>query len=133
VPLIVLTGDGRFDLDGGEDNGLWESAAPFNNPGPRVEWRRRGGARPHAIIYRLLLNDEGQSGRSMLGVETISYPVRQGGSEGWAGCLVAWIHGDVANANAVARRIADRMNRRFQCGHTEPEEITRAGAANTVR
>lgn len=123
VPLIVLSGDGRFDIDGGEDNGLWESVAPFNDPGPRVEWRQRSGSRPHALIYRLRYTDARNRPRSALGVETISYPVVRNGPEGWSGCLVAWVGGDVPNANAVARRIADRMDRRFQCGHTEPEEI----------
>jgi hypothetical protein len=123
VPLVVLLGDGRFDIDAGADNGVWESSAVFNNPGPRVEWRVRRGARPHAIIYRLRLTGDGNEGRSVLGVETISYDVRSGGRQGWAGCLVAWIDGGVPNANAVARRIADRMDRRFRCGHTEPEEL----------
>lgn len=126
VPLIVMAGDGRFDIDAGEDNGVWESAAAFNTPGPRVEWRVRRGLRPHAIIYRLRLTGDGNDGRTMLGVETVTYLPTGRGGEGWVGCLVAWVHGDVHDASAVARRIADRMDRRFQCGHTEPEEI-RAG------
>ncbi len=126
VPLIVLSGDGRFDVDAGDNNYVWESAWAFNNPGSRVEWRVRRGARPHAIIYRLRLTGEGNEGRSVLGVETISYPTLGQGPEGWAGCLVAWVNGDVPGANSVARRIADRMDRRFRCGHTEPEDVTRA-------
>jgi hypothetical protein len=118
VPVWVLSGDGRFDVDAGEDNDRFESQAAFNNPPDRIEWRIRGG-QPRAIIYRLRLTGDGNEGRTVLGVETI------GRRHQWAGCLIAWVDGDVPNANAVARRIADRDNRRFRCGHTEPELVTR--------
>jgi hypothetical protein len=118
IPVYVLSGDGRFDVDAGEDNQVFESQAGFNNPPDRVEWRLRGG-RPRAIIYRLRLTGDGNQGRTVLGVETIS---REGQ---WAGCLVAWIDGDVPNANAVARNRADRDHRRHRCGHDEPELVTR--------
>ncbi len=119
IPLFVGYGDLRFDVDAGEDNHVWESHAAPNTLPDRVEWRLRGG-RPRAIIYRLRLTDaEGRAGRSLLGVETIS---RAGE---WAGCLVAWIDGDVPNANAVARRYADRDHQSFQCGHSEPEVVIR--------
>jgi hypothetical protein len=118
VPLFVLYGDGRYDLDAGADNGLWESRAGPNAPPARVEWRLRGG-QPRAIIYRLRLTGEGDAGRSVLAVETVGRPGR------WAGCLVAWVDGDVANANAIARARADGDHSRFRCGHDEPEEVAR--------
>ncbi len=120
LPLFILSGDGRFDVDAGEDNELFETVPQFNNPPERVEWRLRAG-RARAIIYRLHLTGDGNDGRTVLGVETISRPGE------WAGCLIAWVDGDVPNANLVARRIADRDNRPFQCGHTEPEHVTRRG------
>ena len=126
ISLFVSAGDGRFDIDAGEDNGVWESDAAFNNPGPRVEWRIRRGDRPHAIIYRLLLTGDGNRGRTILGVETVSHPLGNVEDESWAGCLVAWVDGAVPNANVVARRLADRMDRQFRCGHTEPERVVRA-------
>ena len=43
ISLFVMTGDARFDVDAGIDNGQWESLMPFNRPGPQVEWRLRGG------------------------------------------------------------------------------------------
>jgi hypothetical protein len=117
IPLIVLYGDIRFDLDAGEDNGIWESQSTPNHPPSRVEWRLRDG-RPHAIIYRLRLDGEGVEGRSFLAVETIGRPGEQ------AGCLIAWIDGAVPDANEMARERADRDHQRFRCGHDEPEEIT---------
>ena len=123
IPLWVLSGDGRFDVDAGENNDQFESQPGFNNPPRRIEWRLRAG-RPRAIIYRLHLTGDGNDGRTLLGVETI------GRSGQWAGCLIAWVDGDVPNANALAGRIADRDNRRFRCGHTEPEHWTRRGLRN---
>ena len=120
LPLWVMAGDGRFDVDAGENNEWFESQPGFNNPPARIEWRMRRG-RPRAIIYRLHLTGDGNDGRTVLGVETISRPGE------WAGCLIAWIDGDVPNANVLARRIADRDNRPFQCGHTEYEHWTRRG------
>jgi hypothetical protein len=115
VALHVLAGDGRIDVDAGADNGDFESLTPFNSPPERVEWRTRGG-RPFAIIYRLLLATEEERGRTVLGVESISQAGRRG-------CLVAWIDGSTAEANAVARRIADERALRFRCGRDEAARI----------
>lgn len=117
IPLLVFTGDGRFDVDAGVDNGVWESAAAFNNPGPRVEWRVRGG-RPFVIIYRLLLTGDDNDGRTVLAVERIGRP-------GHPGCVMAWIDGASANPNMVARQIADTRAPGFRCGRDEPERIIR--------
>jgi triacylglycerol esterase/lipase EstA (alpha/beta hydrolase family) len=116
--LFVLAGDGRYDLDAGEDNGIWESQSAFSNPPARIEWRLRG-TRPRAIIYRLSLTGDGNDGRSVLGVETIARPGH------WAGCLVAWIDGALPDANMLARNRADADHTQFRCGHDEPEQVTR--------
>ncbi len=117
VPLFVSAGDGRFDVDAGIDNGEWESLAAFNAPGGRIEWRLRGG-RPFAIIFRLTTVVPGQRATSALMVETI-------GQAGRPGCQIASIDGAVANANAVARAIADRRAGAFRCGTDRPERRTR--------
>lgn len=114
IALIVMAGDDRFDIDAGEDNGEWESPGRFSSPGPRVEWRLRGG-RPFAIIYRLRLSGEQAPESSVLGVESIGRPGR-------AGCLVAWIDGRLPNANAIARARADARAATFRCGEDETEQ-----------
>ena len=107
IGLFVATGDGRFDVDAGVDNDIWESLVAFNRPGPQVEWRMRRG-RPFAIIYRLLW-DDGVGGRgSSLIVETI-------GRRGAPGCEVARIEGATANANEAARARADAIQPNFRC------------------
>ncbi|MEA3018098.1 MAG: hypothetical protein QOI38_2820 [Sphingomonadales bacterium] len=113
VPLIVMAGDDRYDIDAGEDNGEWEAPGRFSTPGPRVEWRLRGG-RAFAIIYRLLLSGDNLPNSSVLAVESIGRP-------GHAGCLVAMIDGRLPNANALARARADARAASFRCGEDEHE------------
>jgi hypothetical protein len=113
VPLIVMSGDDRFDIDAGEDNGDWESPGRFSTPGPRVEWRLRGG-RPFAIVYRLRLSGNELPDASVLVVESIGRP-------GHAGCLVAMIDGGLPNANLLARARADARAAAFRCGEDEHE------------
>jgi len=107
IPLYVNSGDGRFDLDAGIDNGQWESLDPFNHLGPRVEWRMRGRV-AIAVIYRLVVDHPRPSARSVLAVETI-------GRRGRPGCLAALIDGALPEANALARTFADRAGA-FRCG-----------------
>ena len=113
IPLIVMSGDDRVDIDAGEDNGEWEAPGRFSVPGPRVEWRLRGG-RAFAVIYRLLLSGDGLPNTSLLAVESIGRP-------GHAGCLVAMIDGALPNANALARARADARAANFRCGEDEHE------------
>ncbi|HYJ28773.1 MAG TPA: hypothetical protein VEW25_00345 [Allosphingosinicella sp.] len=114
IPLIVMSGDDRVDIDAGEDNGEWEAPGRFSVPGPRVEWRLRRG-RPFAIIYRLLLSGNDLPNASLLAVESIGRP-------GHAGCLVAMIDGALPNANALARARADARAAAFRCGEDEHEQ-----------
>ena len=113
IPLIVMSGDDRYDIDAGEDNGEWEAPGRFSTPGPRIEWRLRGG-RPFAIIYRLRLSGDDLPAASVLAVESIGRP-------GHAGCLVAMIDGALRNANALARARADARAAAFRCGEDEHE------------
>ncbi|MEA3014683.1 MAG: hypothetical protein QOD42_3228 [Sphingomonadales bacterium] len=114
IPLFISSGDDRYDLDAGIDNGEWESLSPFNVVGSRVEWRLRRG-RPLAIIYRFLVarSDIGPA-YSRLAVETI-------GRRGRPGCVIAWIDGGLPTANADARAVADRRAERFRCGADRAE------------
>lgn len=107
IPLFISSGDDRYDLDAGIDNGEWESLSSFNIVAPRVEWRLRRG-RPIAIIYRFLVSASETPAYSRLAVETI-------GQRGRPGCVIAWIDGGLPTANAHARAVADRRAERFRC------------------
>jgi hypothetical protein len=115
TPLMIASGDERFDVDAGVFNEEFESTSPFSSLGPRVEWRLRGG-QPFAIIYRLSMEGDGQGDRTVLGVETV-------GRRGRPGCLVAWIAGSVPNANATARQQADQRAGGFRCGRDRAARI----------
>jgi len=115
TPLMIASGDERFDVDAGIFNEEFESTSPFSSVGPRVEWRLRGG-QPFAIIYRLRVGGDDRPERTVLGVETI-------GRRGRPGCLVAWIAGSVPNANATARQQADQRAGSFRCGRDRAARI----------
>jgi hypothetical protein len=113
IPLLVSTGDGRFDVDAGVDNDEWESLSPFNALGERVEWRLRA-RRPIAIIYRYHVAVPDTAPFSRIAVETI-------GRRGRPGCVIAWIDGALPTANAHARTVAERRAERFRCRVDRPE------------
>ncbi|HEX8640423.1 MAG TPA: hypothetical protein VF704_04625 [Allosphingosinicella sp.] len=114
IPLFVSSGDGRFDIDAGVPNDEWETLPPFNNPGPRVEWRVDGPG-SQAIIFRLVSADPERPG-SALFVATV-------GRAGAPGCTVAVIDGSLRNANRRARQIADRRAGAFRCGTDVAERL----------
>ena len=117
VPLVVLSGDDRWDLDAGIDNERWESPMEFSTPPRRVEWRLRNG-RPFAIIFRLSLTNEDRGARTVLIVETLGRP-------GAPGCQILTVEGSVRHANAVARREADARAATFRCGEDGADHILR--------
>ncbi len=118
VPLLVQEGDGRFDLDAGIDDGGFQTIGAFNDIGPNIEWRMRGGA-PFAVIFRFLDVSTMNPGRTVLAVEKVGRP-------GSPGCRVANIAGDIPEANARARALADRETATFRCGRDEPTIIGEA-------
>ncbi len=113
--LVVMSGDGRFDLDAGADNGVWESIGAFNAEPDTVEWRMEGGA-PAAIIYRLTDVALETPDRTVLMIETV----------GANGCLAGRVAGDAPDANVRARAIADAAVDGFVCGTDEPESVGNA-------
>jgi hypothetical protein len=114
VPLLVGSGDGRFDIDAGVENEEWETLSPFNNPGPRVEWRM-DGAVPIAIIFRLV-SAVPEHREAALFVETI-------GRAGAPGCTIGVVNAARADANLRAREIADRRAAAFRCGIDTAERL----------
>ncbi|WBY17183.1 hypothetical protein PF049_03205 [Erythrobacteraceae bacterium WH01K] len=112
MDLIVMSGDGRMDIDAGADNSAWESIGAFNAEPATVEWRMADSA-PVAIIYRLSDVSMQSAGRSVLMIET----------PGAEGCLIGRVSGDTPSANARARRIADDAAEGFACGEDEPQNV----------
>ena len=115
IPLLVGSGDGRFDIDAGVENEEWETLSPFNNPGERVEWRMDGRV-PIAIIFRLV-SAVPEHPEAALFVETI-------GRAGAPGCTVAVIDARRPDANVRARETADGRAATFRCGTDSAERIS---------
>lgn len=117
IPVFISSGDLRYDVDAGVDNQNFETLPPFNENPTRIEWRLRDG-NPFAIIFRLRLatNEQTEWSASALGVATV-------GTAGKPGCTIAWIDGNVPEANAVAQRIADQRAPGAPCAGGEPEMI----------
>jgi hypothetical protein len=117
IPVFISSGDLRYDIDAGVDNENFQTLPPFNENPTRIEWRLRDG-NPFAIIFRLRLatNEQTEWSASALGIATV-------GTTGRPGCTIAWIDGNVPEANAVAQRIADQRAPNAQCAGGEPEMI----------
>ncbi len=99
----------------GRDNQNGGTFGPFNSPGETVEWRLSGGE-PFAAILRFHLDPGDGSGRtvSVLGIYTI-------GGKGRESCPVGYVDASVnANANVLARKVADEEARSFACGTDRP-------------
>lgn len=118
VPLFVSTGDLRYDIDAGVSNDNFQTLPPFNENPTRIEWRLRDN-RPVAIIFRLTLaTNEQAEWSTALGVATV-------GMAGKPGCTIAWVDGNVPDANDVARRIADERAATSRCDGGDPDMIHR--------
>ena len=100
IPLIVQSGDDRYDIDAGLEDADEFWGQSFDYPGETVEWRLRRGV-PFAIIYRLVSSGSASPRSSRLMVETIG--------RGAPGCRIASIDGRLRRANALARRAADEI------------------------
>ncbi|NDW06889.1 hypothetical protein [Jiella pacifica] len=115
IPVFVSEGDLRTVVAFGKDSRNGGTFGPFNSPGETVEWRLSGGE-PFAAILRFHVDPGDGSGKtvSVLGIYTI-------GGKGRESCPVGYVDASVnANANVLARRVADEDVRGFACGTDRP-------------
>jgi hypothetical protein len=121
----VSVGRNRADAAREPAAQLW--FGPFNSTTPTVEWRALDG-RPFAIIQRWHIadnSDEDKDGRPIAKPMLAVTRLPPG-----AVCHVAYI--DVkanANANELARKVADEIARDFRCGKDEVKVIGESGRA----
>lgn len=114
-PVWVAEGDLRFFVSYGfgapQQPAASQTLWPFNELGPRIEWRLRreaGGWVPFATILRFYTEPEpGYRGQALV--------VTRLGPDGV--CHVAWIDARAnADANQLARDAADNIAPLFACG-----------------
>lgn len=132
IPVFVSEGDLRTVVGFGTQNEIGGTFAPFNSPGTTVEWRLSGG-KPFAAILRFHLDPGDGSGKtvSVLGVHTI-------GGNGRDSCPVGYVDASVnADANILARKVADEEAGSFACGADRPRYTGNVseigGSATAVR
>ncbi|MCE7028614.1 hypothetical protein [Jiella avicenniae] len=130
IPVFVSEGDLRTVVAFGEESQNGGTFGPFNSPGETVEWRL-SGKEPFAAILRFHLDPGDGSGKtaSVLGVYTI-------GGKGRESCPVGYVDASVnANANVLARKVADEEARGFDCGTDRPRyhgDVSELGGTATA-
>jgi hypothetical protein len=122
IPVMIAEGDLRFfvsyGLDSSDEKAATQTLPPFNNLGPKIEWRlgkATGELKPFATILRYFVQrQEGEDQGQILVVTK----VEQG-----ATCHVAYIDA-LANpdANELARKTADDLAPNFDC-ENEPKIV----------
>lgn len=100
----------------------FESFEPFNQVNTRIEWRTDPSGRPHATILRWILENMGSEGMpddksrgEVLVISRVAQP-----ADG-IGCVAGYVDArSNANANELARTVADTIAPGFDCGKSQP-------------
>lgn len=99
----------------------FESFEPFNQVNTRIEWRTDPSGRPHATILRWILENVGPEGTpddksrgEVLVISRVAQP-----ADG-LGCVAGYVDArSNANANELARTVADTIAPSFDCGKSQ--------------
>lgn len=108
IDLRVRIAYGTSDMGKAQ---LWGSFSGFNYAHHTIEWRLGRDGAPFATIHRWFVSgNDGGADRQVLMIHKIAQP-------GMPGCTVGMIDATVnADANVLARDIADGVVRDFACG-----------------
>lgn len=128
LPVYFKEGDLRMSLFFGAvpqsyiDEGF-ETFGAFNSVGTKIEWRSDGNDRPRAAILRWFLDnidpDTGAVDPKRRGQVLVISRVAATAEE--KGCMVGFVDALAnADANALARNVADTVAPDFQCGSDTP-------------
>lgn len=95
----------------------------FNHTGNRIEWRVMDGEPTAAILRWFIENADPKTGeidKALEGQVLVVSSVAEPG-DGRGSCPVAYVDArENANANELARELADRLARDFTCGKDKP-------------
>lgn len=110
---------GEVDEDGRAPGGF----AQFNRTGAKIEWRIEDGEPVAAILRWYIENPDPKSGETVKALEgqvLVVSSVAQPG-DGRGSCPVAYVDArENADANEMARKLADSLARNFVCGRDRP-------------
>lgn len=101
--------------------GAFESFEPFNHVNTKVEWRLDASGKPFAAILRWFIENIGDTGSPTKEVEgQVLVISRVAQPDDGLSCVVGYVDAlSNANANELARQIADNEARDFACGYQE--------------
>jgi hypothetical protein len=128
-PILLSEGDLRQSVffghlgpwfQGADGSQAFTSFSPFNGAGDTIEWRLDGNGVPFATILRWTVErfdgDPAKPKHQVLVISRVGQP-------GVAmACAVGLVHaGATKDANSIARDVADRLARDFDCGTADPQ------------
>jgi hypothetical protein len=130
IPVYVAAGDQRiyvsFGRNAKNELAAEQTLASFNGEGDRIEWRGTRGAggklKPFAAIMRwsTTVSSGNEPVRGEVLVVTRLAPGRV--------CHVGYVDAKAnADADALARKIADETARMFKCGSDKPQILGKRG------
>jgi hypothetical protein len=132
IAVVMAEGDARVYVSFGprasREPAASETLAALNGEGKSIEWRivreRGGSRRPFAAIVRwttAVVSDDPKAENGVFRGEVLVVTrLGQGGSVGGV-CHVGYVDGrQNANADDLARQIADQHARSFRCGKDKP-------------
>ncbi len=102
-------------------SGQWESFGQFNHVNNTVEWRILEN-RPYAAILRRFVENSDENGNTTEAVRgQVLVVSRVADHENPTSCVVGYVDARAnANANELARKLADEAARSFVCGTDRP-------------
>lgn len=114
IPIHMSAGDQRIYVSYGrnakDEPAASQTLAAFNGEGSKIEWRLENG-KPFATIMRWSTTRTDEKGDPIRGSTLVVTRLGKGGV-----CHVGYVDGQAnKNANELAREIADRHARNFNC------------------
>lgn len=107
----------------------FESFSAFNRVNTKIEWRLNGAGTPVAAILRWFIENPGPSGSPSPESTGQVLVISRVGTAAYPGsCFVGMVDAKAtANANRVARQVADDIADTFDCGMQPPEWYGKRG------
>ncbi len=139
-PVYFKEGDLRQSVIFGQvDRELIESAfesfSAFNRVNTKIEWRLNGAGKPVAAILRWFIENPGPSGSPSPESTGQVLVISRVGTAAYPGsCFVGMVDAKVtADANLVARQVADDVAEKFDCGMQPPKWYGKRGELTSDR
>lgn len=115
--------------------GAFESFSAFNRVNTKIEWRLNGAGTPVAAILRWFIENPGPSGSPSPESTGQALVISRVGTAAYPGsCFVGMVDAKAtADANRVARQVADDIADTFDCGMQPPEWYGKRGDLTSER